>query len=229
MPTMTPVRLDPELAAEALRWLPDALAGDERAARRYARAWRGLVRALCADHPDAPPSAADVLDHLAVTAPFHHDGPLRALVSAAAGIIPRLRVVKAPRAVRFAPPPSADYARFARSVLAEVEDGGSGLRRLMEGWQLTITDVARLFGVTRQAVQQWLDDGVPSARRSKLLAVLEIADLLERNLLAERIPGVVRAPADSYAGLSLLEAIGLDRHQAVLEDVQRSFDWAWST
>ena len=59
----------------------------------------------------------------------------------------------------------------------------------MAGWQLSVSDVARLFGVTRQAVQQWLEDGVPAARQPKLLQILRIGDLLERNLQPSADPG----------------------------------------
>ena len=103
-----------------------------------------------------------------------------------------------------------------------------GLERLSHSWQLSITDIARLFGVRRQAVQQWLDGGVPAARLTKLLAILGIADLLERNVLPERIPAIVRAPGEAYAGRSILEMIAADRHEELLESVRRSFDWAWS-
>jgi hypothetical protein len=70
--------------------LPAALAGDEAAARRYARAWHALVRELLVGRAEAPSAAADVLDHLALTAPFAPEGPLRALMSAAGGIIPAM-------------------------------------------------------------------------------------------------------------------------------------------
>jgi hypothetical protein len=103
-----------------------------------------------------------------------------------------------------------------------------GLERVSHSWRLTITDIARLFGVRRQAVQQWLDGGVPAARLPKLLAILGIADLLERNLRPERIPAIVRVPGEAYAGRSMLEMIAADRHEELLESVRRSFDWAWS-
>ena len=90
----------------------------------------------------------------------------------------------------------------------------------------SISDVARLFGVTRQAVQQWLEDGVPAARQPKLLQVLRIADLLQRNLQHPRIPAVVRSDAGAYGGRSMLELIADDRHDELLESVERSFDWA---
>jgi hypothetical protein len=228
MATATATRLDPELASEVERWLPAALSGDERAARRYARAWHELVRAICSDHPGAPASAVDVLDHLALTAPFDPAGPIGALVSAASGIIPDMDVQTIPRTARKRLPGSVDYQRFARVVLAELSGAGTGLERLMAAWGLTVTDAARLFGVRRQAVQQWLAEGLPGARQPKLHIILETADLLERNLLPERIPGIVRVPSEAYSGRSMLELIANDRQGELLDSVRRSFDWAWS-
>jgi len=228
MATATATRLDQELVSEVERWLPAALTGDERAARRYARAWHELVRAICSDHPGTPASAVDVLDHLALTAPFDPAGPIGALVSAASGIMPGMDVPTIPRTARKALPASVDYQRFARVVLAELSGAGTGLVRLMAAWGLTVTDVAGLFGVRRQAVQQWLDEGVPGARQPKLHTILETADLLERNLLPDRIPGIVRAPSEAYEGRSMLELIQADRHDQLLGSVRRSFDWAWT-
>jgi hypothetical protein len=218
------IELPADLVREVTRSLPRALRGEAAAARRYARAWRGLVRSLLASH-DAAAAAADVLDHVALTAPFHPDGPIRALLSAAAGIIPGMR----PSAVSSPPaslPAPLHYERFTLAVLDELSGRESELARLMAGWQLSVSDVARLFGVTRQAVQQWLEDGVPPARQPKLLQILRIRDLLERNLQPPRIPAVVRSDAGAYGGRSMLELIADDRHDELLESVERSFDWA---
>ena len=205
--------------------LPAAIAGDEAAARRYARAWHALVTEVLADHPDAPPTAADVLDHVALTAPFFRGGPSRALMSAAAAIIPSMTATSS------ATPPlelpsTLDYQRFVRVVLRELSGAGTGLERVMAAWQLSITETAGLFGVARQAVQQWLRDGLPPGRQVKLLAVLRIAELLERNLQPDRIPAIVRIPATAYGGRSILEAIADDDHDAVLASVERSFEWS---
>jgi len=218
------IELPSDLVREVERALPRALRGEAAAARRYAKAWRGLVQALLASH-DAGAAAGDVLDHLALTAPFHPDGPINALLSAAAGIISGMR----PSAISSHPAPlpaPVEYERFALAVLQELSGSGSDLARLMAGWQLSVSDVARLFGVTRQAVQQWLDDGVPGARQPKALQILRIADLLERNLERPRIPAVVRSDAGAYGGRSMLEMIAEDRHDELLESVERSFDWA---
>ena len=222
--TVPTIELPADLVREVEQALPRALRGEAAAARRYARAWRALVRALLASH-GAGAAAADVLDHVALTAPFHPDGPFRALLSAASGIIQGMdpSAVSSPTAPLPAP---LDYERFTLAVLQELSGPGSELARLMARWRLSISDVARLFGVSRQAVQQWLDDGVPPARQPKLLQVLRIGDLLERNLQPSRIPAVVRSDADVYGGRSMLALIAADRHDDLLESVERSFDWA---
>ena len=218
------VELPGDLVNEVERALPKALRGEAAAARRYARAWRGLVRSLLASH-DAAAAAADVLNHVALTAPFHPDGPIQALLSAANGIIDGMRsspVSSAPAPI----PTTLHYERFTLAVLDELSGRDSDLARLMAGWQLSVSDVARLFGVTRQAVQQWLDDGVPPARQPTLLQVLRIADLLEGNLQSSRIPAVVRSDSAAYGGRSMLELIADGRHDELLNSVERSFDWA---
>ena len=220
------IQLPSDLVHEVERALPKALRGEAAAARRYAMAWHELVRGLLASH-DAGAAAADVLDHLALTAPFHPDGPINALLSAAAGIISGMR----PSPVSSSPAPlpaPLQYERFSLAVLRELSRPGSDLAGLMAGWRLSVSDVARLFGVTRQAVQQWLDDGVPAARQPKLLQILRIGDLLERNLQPQRIPAVVRSDADAYGGRSMLELIAEDRHDELLSSVERSFEWASS-
>lgn len=218
------IALPGELVRAVERALPRAVRGDAAAARRYARAWRGLVRALLDPHRgDA--AAARVLDLVALTAPFHPEGPLEALMSAAAGIIPDIQVPSLASPALPLPDPLA-YERFTFAVLEELGAGGSGLEHLMASWRLSVSDTARLFGVSRQAVQQWLDEGVPPARQPKLLQVQRIADLLERNLQPDRIAAVVRSEADAFEGRSMLRLIADDRQDEVLGSVERSFDWA---
>jgi transcriptional regulator with XRE-family HTH domain len=208
------------------RLLPDALSGDERAARAYARAWDDLVDGLLAEYPDAPLGAGDVLRHLALTAPFHPGGPVVALMSAASDIIPGMTAPPARSSAPSEVPQALSYQRFSRFVLLESSGAGTGLERLLAGWDLTVTELASLFGVRRQAVQQWLDDGVPPARQPKLAVLHRIADLLERNLRPERIPAVVRASATAFGDATMLELIAADRHGELLDAVARSFDWA---
>jgi hypothetical protein len=95
-----------------------------------------------------------------------------------------------------------------------------------ETFELSETELGRLFGVSRQAVGQWRERGVPSSRKAKVATVAAIGDLLHHQLKAERIPGIARRPAEAYDGLSMLEMIERDREDELLSLVRRSFDWA---
>lgn len=100
------------------------------------------------------------------------------------------------------------------------------LGTIEEAFELNTTELARLFGVSRQAFDQWRERGVPGARQTKVATVAEIADLLAHRLKPERIPGAARRPAAAYGGLTMLEMIERDRHQELLEQIRRSFDWS---
>jgi hypothetical protein len=100
------------------------------------------------------------------------------------------------------------------------------LRRVMDAFQLSKTELASLFGVRRQAVDQWLERSVPSERQAKVQTLVAICDLLERKLKPGRLAGAARRPADAYGGKTMLELIAADRHRELLELVRDSFDWA---
>ena len=218
--------IEADLVQELQQALPAALAGHEDAARRYARAWHQLVLYLVGSRSCSPASAVEVLDRLALTAPFDPLGPIHALMSVATTIIDDMNQRSSIRSSSVILPAAIDFDRFTRAVLDELSGAGSALRSLLSSWQLSIAEAARLFGVTRQAMQQWLEDGVPPARQPKVLAVARMADLLGRNILPERIPGIVRSPASGYDGATMLQLIAQDRHQELLDSVARSFDWA---
>jgi DNA-binding XRE family transcriptional regulator len=97
-----------------------------------------------------------------------------------------------------------------------------------ETLELSETELGRLFGVSRQAVGQWRERGVPSNRMAKLATVAAICDLLRHQLKAERIPGIARRPADAYGGLSMLQLIERDRQDDLQALLRRSFDWGAS-
>jgi len=218
--------VEADLVQELQQALPTALAGDEGAARRYARAWHQLVLLLVGSRNRSPASAVEVLDRLSLTAPFDPLGPIHALMSVAATIIGDMGQRSSIRSSPVILPNAIDFDGFTRAVLDELAGAGSALRSLLVSWQLSTAETARLFGVTRQALQQWLEGGVPPARQPKVLAVLRVADLLSRNIRPERIPGIVRSPAAGYDGATMLQLIAKDRHQELLGSVARSFDWA---
>jgi hypothetical protein len=134
---------------------------------------------------------------------------------------------------------SAERVRTAlsligRAVTARIgagsasDRGGAALRRVMEVLALDRTETARLFGVTRQALEHWRRHGVPADRQQKLTAILSIAELLEKHLRPGVVPGVVRTPAPAYGERTMLELMEADEHRRLLESVRSSFDWAAS-
>jgi hypothetical protein len=117
------------------------------------------------------------------------------------------------------------FLRRVRFYLNHPEDEHP-LRRLMDTFGLSKTALGSLFGVRRQAVDQWLERGVPADRQEKVQTLIAIVDLLERKLKPGRLAGVARRPADAYGGKTMLELIAADRHRELLELVRESFDWA---
>jgi hypothetical protein len=127
-------------------------------------------------------------------------------------------------------PPVDDLAaeRFQRRVRALLNApwAEGPLERLMRTFALSKSELGRLFGVSRQAIDGWLAHGVPADRHEKLATLLALADLLERKLKADRIPGIARRPADAYGGRTMLELIAADRQSELLALTRESFCWS---
>lgn len=100
------------------------------------------------------------------------------------------------------------------------------LEQIAIGFGLSRTDLARLFGVRRQALDQWEARGLPAARQEKLATVGAIADLLTAKLKPERIPGVVRRRTPAYGERTLLEAVAEGDEELVLAELRDAFDWS---
>jgi hypothetical protein len=118
------------------------------------------------------------------------------------------------------------FVRFSQAVLDELSHTETPLDHIADVLGLTHTELAALFAVRRQAVDQWAARGVPAERQEKLATVGEIADLLAAKLKRERIPGVVRRAAASYGDRSILEAIAAGDEGRVLAELRDAFDWA---
>ncbi len=116
--------------------------------------------------------------------------------------------------------------RFRRLVAQELQREQSDLERAQDVFGLSVTELAGLFGVTRQAASLWLIDGPPSARLAKVASLAAVADILAHRLKPARIAGIARKPTAAYGGRSMLELIAADEHDWLLESVRRSFDYA---
>ncbi len=101
--------------------------------------------------------------------------------------------------------------------------GGAALERLVRVWGLSYTEAGQLFGVTRQALQKWIRQGVPSERAGAVADAARITDLLIHHLERDRIPAVVRQPAVGMDGLTLIEQFRTQGSTAALETTRAMF------
>lgn len=102
----------------------------------------------------------------------------------------------------------------------------SPLDGIRETFVLSKTELASIFSVSRQAIDQWREEGVPAGRQDKVAVVAALADLLARQLKPDRVPGVVRRKARAYQGRSMLDLIRLNRHEELLDRTRATFDWS---
>jgi transcriptional regulator with XRE-family HTH domain len=124
-------------------------------------------------------------------------------------------------------PDGTDSSRFRRLVDLALRSMQPPLLRVKDLFGLTNSEVADLFGVKRQAVDQWERSGeVPTARREKLANLLFVGELLERKLSPGRLPLVARRGADAYGGMTMLDMVATDRDAELRELTARAFDWS---
>jgi hypothetical protein len=186
-------------------------------------------------HPST--AAVAILDEGAVHAPFSPwvnrfgspDGVVLDLLSRVREALRGLDPLPLPDGASALPHWDVDDAAmlaFVHAVRRELLAADrTPLDTIAETFGLNDTELAKLFGVRRQAVDQWRTDGIPAARQEKVATVAAAADLLARRLKAERVPGIARRPAPGYDGLTMLEMIADDRHRELLDSVRASFDF----
>ncbi len=106
-----------------------------------------------------------------------------------------------------------------RSSIAE-------LRRVLSVWDMSQTEAARVFSVSRQAVSKWLSSGVPREHHRALADLAAATDLLEHYLKRERIPAVARRPASNLGSHSLLDVATAGDTESLLRATRAMFDFA---
>lgn len=187
------------------------------------------------EHPATVPWFRAALEQEAMSIPFGHwvgtlgvgEGTAGAVAGLVRDMLPGTDAIVPPK--RRLPDWQLDdrqFIRFSRAVGEELERVETPLDHIAAVLGLTQTETAALFGVRRQALDQWAVRGVPAERQEKLATLGEIADLLAAKLKRERIPGVVRRAAAAYADRSILEAIAAGDEERVLEELRDTFDWA---
>jgi hypothetical protein len=97
------------------------------------------------------------------------------------------------------------------------ELNASPLQRTVRLWDISATQLGRMFGISRQAASKWLTEGPPAGRRDQVAVLGQATDLLDQWVKRERIPAVVRRPVDRLGGRTRLE-VALDGEFELLRD-----------
>ncbi|MCY4621135.1 MAG: helix-turn-helix transcriptional regulator [bacterium] len=227
----------PDVVAALDLLVPQLAAGADRAAlRRYYIAVDAAAQTLAAlptSNPEAhvPPAVVhrlllrDIAELAWVAPSADGTGVLTAMVDRIRGLaggVPQ-QCVKARADID-----EHRFVWFLESMIdLEFEQRcGSPLKRAMKTLELSSTDMARLMGVTRQAVDKWLAGAPPIERMAKIGAIAEISDMLRHRLRDGMPPVVARRRAEAYGGRTMLQVIAEDDHEWLRRSVRDSFDYA---
>lgn len=120
--------------------------------------------------------------------------------------------------------------RGRSEVLRELIDrldhqlNASPLQRTVRLWDISATQLGRMFDISRQAASKWLADGAPAARRDQVALLGQTTDLLDQWVKRERIPAVVRRPVDALDGRTRLEVALAGEFELLRDEVADTFD-----
>ena len=103
---------------------------------------------------------------------------------------------------------------------------GRAIDEIRQIFGLSETAFARLFGVSRQAVEKWRCQGLPSGRTADLDRLLEIARVFRERLIESRIPQIVRTPAAGLGDRSVLEVLQADGVEAIYRYLHQLYAYA---
>lgn len=230
-------QLDPAAVATFERVTPQALAGSLPACSAYVRSLRSFVDEVSQDiRPQEDCRSTGFHDSLllrGLIAPMSgwvvSFGFGRGVAASVAASARELAELGPPIAAPTGLSPEvaqADVVEFERRVLTTLRlDDVDPLALISRELGLSKVELGEIFGVSRQAVAEWSEKGVPSGRVRDVSQIMKLVSILSRKLKPGRTAFVVRRPAPSLGGRSLLEVLREDPDDA-LAAVERAFDWS---
>ncbi|MEO0575670.1 MAG: hypothetical protein AAF004_09415 [Pseudomonadota bacterium] len=114
--------------------------------------------------------------------------------------------------------------RFSRQL--DQQRGGQSLARVLQVWGLSQSEAAQLFGVSRQALSKWLQQGIPAERSAAVADLAAATDILVHHLKRDRIPAVVRRAAPALDDQSMIELVALEHTDTLLASCRAMFDFS---
>lgn len=103
--------------------------------------------------------------------------------------------------------------------------GAGKLTRIMRIFGLNKSETGRLFGVTRQAVDDWYLKGVPLARLADIGRIADLALALHGRFQPDRLPQIARSPLPGLEDRSILTVIAQEGTGPVFDLLDRAFSY----
>ncbi|HYN32881.1 MAG TPA: hypothetical protein VES40_09665 [Ilumatobacteraceae bacterium] len=100
----------------------------------------------------------------------------------------------------------------------------SSLQRTVRLWDISATQLAGMFGISRQAASKWLAEGAPASRRDQVALLGQATDLLDQWVKRERIPAVVRRPVEALGGRTRLDVALAGEFEVLRDELYDTFD-----
>lgn len=100
----------------------------------------------------------------------------------------------------------------------------SPLQRTVRLWDISATQLAEMFAISRQAASKWLAEGAPASRRDQVAVLGQATDLLDQWVKRERIPAVVRRPVEVLGGRTRLDVALAGEFEVLRDELYDTFD-----
>lgn len=99
------------------------------------------------------------------------------------------------------------------------------LSRILSVWGFSQSELARILGVSRQALSKWLYRGLPEERLPLIGDWSAATDILVHYLKRDRIPAVVRRPMEDYDDITLVDLLAKRDGAKLLRACREFFDF----
>ncbi len=135
------------------------------------------------------------------------------------------RVSHAGGAASHSAEPNPRLFKLVSNEIAALLGARTPLDEIRDTLDLSWPELARLFGVQRQALEQWRTRGIPPARSADVDRLVEACRFLKRRLKRERIPQIVRTPSERLDNRSMLDFAAAEGSAALLEHLRALFSY----
>jgi hypothetical protein len=124
-------------------------------------------------------------------------------------------------------PHGTDFARFRRLCEVALRRMQPPLDYISSQFGLNRQELGSLFGVSRQAVDEWdLRGRIPDRHAVTVSDLVSVAELLDRKLKPGRLQLLIRNPSPAFGGKTFLDMVREGNISELRQQTEQALDWA---